>query len=77
MTKEEFSKRSFRHSMPYNFKCPRTDRIIECLVIAVNFDGGTLKLWPIPENVYIVDGSDEFWVSYEYCHLPKHKLKAI
>jgi hypothetical protein len=79
MTEQEFKKRSFRHSQPLDYINPRTKDRIECLLMAVNFDGGTFQLWPIPfaEHDDYEWSKKEIWVSYEYVFPPKVKLKAI
>lgn len=78
MTDQEFRIRSFKNNMRYDFKDPKNGLMVECLVIGINFDGGTLHLWPLPTNINRY-GSDDtaFWVSYEFAHLPKPTFKKI
>lgn len=78
MTDQEFKKRSFRHSQPYDYINPRTKERIEGLITAVNFDEGTIRIWVIPfETDDVIIKEQEIWVSYEYCFPPLNKLKAI
>lgn len=78
MTEQEFKKRSFKHSQPYDYVNPRTNVRYEGMITAVNFDEGTLRLWIIPfETEDIIIKEQEMWVSYEYCFPPTAKLKAI
>lgn len=76
MTEEEFKRRSFKHSMPYDIVNKRTGERTECLITAVDFDNGTIRMWPIPkdETMYVYN---EVWVSYEFCYPPLNKLKKI
>lgn len=74
MTDEEFRKRSFKHSMPYDIVNKRTGERVECLITAVDFDNGTIRMWPIPFEEGSYD-TVEVWVSYEYCFPPLNKLK--
>lgn len=76
MTEQEFKKRTFRHSQPYDIVNKRTGKRIECLITAVDFDNGTLRMWPIPFDEENYDYK-ETWVSYEYCFPPLQKRKAI
>lgn len=76
MTDQEFKKRSFRHSQPYDIINKRTGKRIECLITAVDFDNGTLRMSPIEFDKVNYDYND-VWVSYEYCFPPVNKLKAI
>lgn len=78
MTDEEFKRRKFGHSQPYDYINPRTKERVVGLITAVNFDEGTIRLWIIPyetENTIIEE--QYLWISYEYCFPPLNKLKAI
>jgi hypothetical protein len=77
MTKDQFKSRAFKHSMLYDYVCPRTGERVSCSLIAVNFDGGTMKLWQLPQNENQVDNAEEFWCSYEYLELPLVRLKSV
>lgn len=63
--------------MLLDYVCPRTGNRVSCSVIAVNFDGGTIKLWQIPSNYFEVNNSEDFWVSYEYLELPLKTLQIV
>ena len=76
MTEQEFRSRSFKHSQPYDWINPRTKERVECLLTAVDFDAGTIRLWPIPLDKENFDYK-EVWVSYEYCFPPLNKLKKV
>ena len=79
MTETEFKNRSFKFNMRYDYKSPRTGALFECLLMAVDFEKGVIQLWPIPlpEDSDFFYSKEEFWVTYEYCHLPKQKLKTV
>lgn len=78
MTEQEFKKRKFGHSQEYDYVNPRTKERINCLITAVNFDEGTIRLWAIPfETETHILKEYEFWVSYEYCFPPLTKLKPV
>jgi hypothetical protein len=76
MTEEQFRKRSFKHSMLYDYVEKRTGVRRECLLVAVDFDKEVICLWPIPNEGYEINNT-EFWVTYELCELPLNKLKAV
>lgn len=44
MTEEEFKHRKFGHSQPYDIVNNRTGKRVECLITAVDFDNGTIRM---------------------------------
>lgn len=78
MTEQEFRNRSFKKGQLLDYLHPRTQERVECILTAINFDGGTLCLWTIPfETETHILKEQEYWVSYEYVFPPKNKLKAV
>lgn len=78
MTEQEFKSRKFGHSQPCDIINSRTGARTNCLITAVDFDNGTLRMWPIPpensNNMYLYQ---ELWVSYEFCFPPVKPTNVI
>ncbi len=78
MTEQEFRSRSFKYSQPLDYVNPRTKERIECLLSAVDFDGATFKLWPIPyETETHIMSEQYFSCSFEYVFPARIKLKKV
>lgn len=75
MTEERFKKLCFKDSMVLEFHEPRTGYIHPCILCAVDFDEGLLKIWVIETD--IAKGNQTMTVNYSHIELPKQKLKAV
>jgi hypothetical protein len=69
MTEDVFLKHSYRPYQIMNFI--HNEKIIECMVISIDFDERLFKLQSI--ETYEITGA-EFWVRCEHCELPRKKL---
>jgi hypothetical protein len=70
MTKDTFLKRSYRPYQQMNFI--KRGVIIECMVLAVDFDEGIIKLESFETDEI---KQAEFWAHHDHCELPERKLK--
>lgn len=72
MTRDQFTKYSYRHSelMILHSKHPETD--IDCMLVAVDFDKEVFQLWPLDQEAY---EDKSYWVNYEHVDKPKRKPK--
>lgn len=43
MTQEEFAKKRWQHSEAIEYSHPRSSRIVECMLLAIDFENGLLK----------------------------------
>jgi hypothetical protein len=79
MSEEQWQKMKFWANKEFEYHAER-GYILPCLLMAVDFENGLLKLWPIPNDFLKMDDPDYdngFWTRYEYVELPKAKLKAV
>jgi hypothetical protein len=72
MTEKEFFKRSYRPYQIMNYI--HGNNIIECMIIAVDFDERLFKLKNFRSMFW---NETEFWVRCEHCQLPERKLKIV
>ena len=61
--------------MVLEFHSPRSGLIFPCILCAVDFDEGLLKIWVIETDIAV--GNEMRTVNYSHVELPKVKLKAI
>ena len=77
MTEEKFLRSSFKSYQILTYQNDRERNrdgelgvILECMLLAVDFDNKVFKIIPIPNQVY---EENEFWTSYENCEIFKEK----
>lgn len=75
MTEEKFKKLCFKFNMELEYSEARTNYIIPCLLVSVDFDEGILKVWIIPTDIY--EGNEIKAIHYDHIELKKQRLKAI
>lgn len=75
MTEERFRRLCFKYNMEIEYTEPRTNFIIPCLLVSVDFDEGILKVWVIPTSIH--EGNEYQYVHHDHIELPKQKLKAV
>lgn len=74
MTQEEFAKKRWQHSEIIEFRPYRKQGlVIECMLLAVDFENGLFKLEPFDREVY---EDKSFWARVENCSRPAPKLKV-
>lgn len=73
MTREEFTKRSFKAYMEVMYCHPRQEPI-SCMLLAVDFDRDTCFVQPLDMDKY---EPDEYWVSREYVQFPSKKRMRV
>lgn len=73
MTQEEFAKKRWQHSEAIEYSHPRSSRIVECMLLAIDFENGLLKLEPFDKEIY---EDKSFWARVENCKRPAPKLKV-
>jgi hypothetical protein len=71
MTLDEFRSKKWQHSEPIDFIY--NDKIIECILLAIDFEQELFKIVAIDKDVW---HDIPFWVRVEYCRRPFAKLKV-
>lgn len=81
MTEDRFLKTRFKPFSFIDYKSERVKNIdggfgaiVECLLLAVDFDERLLKLQPVPDSYY---EEEIFWARCEHCEVSRPKLKII
>lgn len=75
MTREQLVKIRFKAYSQVNFINPRNKKVIECYLIAINFDNELLSLEPFDRELYM---DDPFIAHCSNCSFPKEiKLEEI
>lgn len=72
MTREEMIKRSWKPYMGIDYKHPRMDEPIQCMLISINFDDEVMELQPYDDNYY----AQSFFSAIQNCSIPK-RLKVV
>ena len=74
MTEEDFAKKRFRHSEEIIYTCPYRKVETPCMLMAVDFIEGVMKLIPFDTENY---ADEPFTARIENCKRPYHKLKKV
>ena len=71
MTREQFCKYKFRAYMQIDYKPPRMEESVRCMLVAVDFDNEIMTL----SSTEIDCENDNFIVNIKYCFLPRFIIK--
>ena len=74
MERDKFIKMKFKAFMAIDFFNKRDNNIVECILLAVDFEQELFTLEAVDKETYY---SKPFDVRREYCELPKPKLKIV
>ena len=77
MRREEFIEKRWTAFELIEYRSPRkndTDFVVECMLIAIDFENELFKLEPIDKEIY---EDNQFWARVEYCKRPHPKLKKV
>lgn len=79
MNDHEFEKKAFKPFSEVEYRSENEFNIdglqgvrIPCMVVAVDFVEGLIKVQPFPDSHH---EPESFWIRYEYVHFPKRNLK--
>ena len=72
MNRDEFMKRSWKPYMSIEYKHPRMNEGILCMLISVHFDDEIMELQPFDDNYY----QQSFFSAIQNCSIPK-RLKVV
>lgn len=64
MEREELMKRSWKAYQVIHYKAPRMPESIQCLLTEVDFDGETMTLMPLNDNLY---AKQDITVNVKFC----------
>jgi hypothetical protein len=70
MIRDQFIKYKFKAYMQIDYKSPRMEEPIRCMLIAIDFDNEVMTLTPIDYDYE----NDNFNTTILYCFLPKMRV---